>query len=114
MIGSWLGSYWTIKPLEVLFLSTASGSILYIVGELLHLGRKLNDEVVTASGLLAGFFLAFVTDLLILVASAILESLGFRQLLTVWRAGAFLDVFRQSKAWGRMERKGFTPGPHVA
>lgn len=69
MLGSWLGSYWTIKPVEVFFLSMASGSILYIIGELLHLGRKLKDEAVAASGLLIGFFLAFLTDLLILVSS---------------------------------------------
>lgn len=48
-----------------------------------------------------------VRHLLILIASAVLESLGFRQLLTVWRAGAFLDVLRKTKGWGRMERKGF-------
>lgn len=69
MLGSWLGSYWTIKPVEVFFLSMASGSILYIIGELLHLGRSMREETVTAAGLLIGFFLAFVTDLLILVSS---------------------------------------------
>ncbi len=69
VIGSWIGSYWTVKPVEVFFLSMASGSILYIVGELLHLGRKLKEETIAASGLLTGFFLAFVTDLLILISS---------------------------------------------
>jgi hypothetical protein len=48
-----------------------------------------------------------VHDLLLLVVSGILESLGFRQLLTVWRAGAFLDVLRGRTGWGFMERKGF-------
>ena len=69
LAGSLIGSLWTLKPLEILFLSMASGSILYVIGELLHLGRKLKDETVAASGLLAGFFLAFVTELLITVAS---------------------------------------------
>ena len=69
MLGAAIGSYWTIKPLEVFCLSMASGSILYIIGELLHLGRKLREESVAASGLLAGFFLAFITDLMIVVAS---------------------------------------------
>jgi cellulose synthase/poly-beta-1,6-N-acetylglucosamine synthase-like glycosyltransferase len=48
-----------------------------------------------------------VRHLLILVAAGVLESFGFRQLLTVWRAGAFIDVFRRNKGWGEMVRKGF-------
>ena len=69
LIGTLIGTWWTVKPLEIFFLSLASGSILYIIGELLHLGRKLKEEGVAAAGLLIGFFLAFVTDLLILVSS---------------------------------------------
>ncbi len=69
LLGSMIGSIWTLKPLEVFFLSMASGSILYVVGELLHLGRQMKDETVTASGLLAGFFLSFVTEVIITIAS---------------------------------------------
>jgi ZIP family zinc transporter len=69
IVGSMLGSLWTIKPLEIFCLSLASGSILYVIGELLHLGRKLRDEAVAASGLLVGFFLAFATEILIALAS---------------------------------------------
>jgi ZIP family zinc transporter len=69
MVGSVVGSFWTVKPLEIFCLSLASGSILYIIGELLHLGRKLKEEVIAAAGLLVGFFLAFVTELLILISS---------------------------------------------
>ncbi len=69
LLGSLIGSFWTLKHLESLFLSMASGSILYVVGELLHLGRKLKDETIASSGLLVGFFLAFLTELLITAAS---------------------------------------------
>jgi zinc transporter ZupT len=69
LLGSLIGSFWTLKPLEVFFLSMASGSILYVVGELLHLGRKLKDETVASTGLLVGFFIAFLTELLISAAS---------------------------------------------
>lgn len=69
LVGSIIGSVWTLKPLEVFFLAMASGSILYVVGELLHLGRKLKDETTAASGLLAGFFLAFITELVIKAGS---------------------------------------------
>jgi hypothetical protein len=33
--------------------------------------------------------------------------LGFRQLLTVWRAQAFWHLFRNGQVWGTMERQGF-------
>ncbi|OGR92263.1 MAG: hypothetical protein A2992_06540 [Elusimicrobia bacterium RIFCSPLOWO2_01_FULL_59_12] len=69
LIGTIIGTWWTVKPVEIFFLALASGSILYIIGELLHLGRKLKDETVAAAGLVLGFFLAFVTELLILVSS---------------------------------------------
>ncbi len=65
LLGSLLGSFWTLQSLQIFFLAMASGSILYVVGELLHLGRKLKDETVAAAGLLTGFFLAFVTELVI-------------------------------------------------
>jgi ZIP family zinc transporter len=69
LLGSLIGSFWTVKPLEVLFLSMASGSILYVIGELLHLGRQLKDDTVASAGLLAGFFLAFITELVITIGS---------------------------------------------
>src|SRR5882762_6081528 len=69
LLGSLIGSFWTVKPLEVLFLSMASGSILYVIGELLHLGRQLKDDTVASAGLLVGFFLAFITELVITIGS---------------------------------------------
>jgi cellulose synthase/poly-beta-1,6-N-acetylglucosamine synthase-like glycosyltransferase len=46
-------------------------------------------------------------NLFALIAAGILESLGFKQLLTVWRSMAFVDLFRGRKDWGEMERSGF-------
>lgn len=48
-----------------------------------------------------------IVDMLIMLASSVLESLGFRQLLTVWRCEAFITLFRGKHGWGAMERKGF-------
>ena len=59
-------------------------------------------------------------NLFALIAAGILESLGFKQLLTVWRSGAFIDLFRGRKGWGDMDRTGFDrpskrePQPTVA
>jgi cellulose synthase/poly-beta-1,6-N-acetylglucosamine synthase-like glycosyltransferase len=46
-------------------------------------------------------------DLLILMAVAVMENLGYRQINTLWRILAFRDFIRGNTAWGRMERRGF-------
>lgn len=46
-------------------------------------------------------------DVLQLLAAALIENVGLRQLLAVWRTRALVDVLRGRKGWGRMERKGF-------
>jgi len=62
-VGSLLGVRWTSEPIEILFLSLAAGAILYIVGELFHQGRRRGTPLLTTSGLLMGFFLAFGSSL---------------------------------------------------
>jgi cellulose synthase/poly-beta-1,6-N-acetylglucosamine synthase-like glycosyltransferase len=49
-----------------------------------------------------------VKNLAFLLIAAILENLGFRQLIAFWRAQAIIDLFRGVKTWGAMERKGFS------
>ncbi len=61
-VGAVIGGWWVNKPFETFCLALASGTILYIIGELLHLGRQLRNETVVAAGLLLGFFLAMGTD----------------------------------------------------
>ena len=51
-----------------------------------------------------------VRNLLTLIAASFIENLGFRQLLTFWRATAFLDLLRGNKSWGAMERQGLRNG----
>ena len=51
------------------------------------------------------------SDLARLVAASIIENIGFRQLLTVWRTRGLIDGLRGKKGWGAMERKGFG-SPH--
>lgn len=67
-LGALLGGVWTSEPLETFCLSLASGTILYIIGELLHLGRQLKEEAVVGIGLLVGFFVAMATDFLLIAA----------------------------------------------
>ncbi len=68
LLGAIVGGWWTSKPAEALFLALASGTVLYVVGELLHLGRQLKEESVVTIGLLVGFFVAVATELLLSVA----------------------------------------------
>lgn len=48
-------------------------------------------------------------DVLRLVWVAVIENLGFRQLLTLWRTQGLIDGIRKKKGWGAMERHGFKP-----
>jgi len=70
-LGAIIGGFWVNKPTEAFCLALASGTILYIVGELLHLGRQLREESVVAIGLLVGFFVALATDFLLIGASGL-------------------------------------------
>jgi ZIP family zinc transporter len=68
-VGAVIGGWWANEPTEVFCLALASGTILYIVGELLHLGRQLREESIVEVGLLVGFFVAMATDFLLIGAS---------------------------------------------
>lgn len=50
-------------------------------------------------------------NLLTLLLAAVVENLGFRQVLTVWRSMAYVDLLQGRRDWGRMERKGFSSSP---
>jgi cellulose synthase/poly-beta-1,6-N-acetylglucosamine synthase-like glycosyltransferase len=45
-------------------------------------------------------------DLGVLVAGAVLENLGYRQLTVWWRVRAFWQFWRGDLSWGAMERRG--------
>lgn len=53
-----------------------------------------------------------------LLAYAILENFGYRQLVALWRALALIDLARHKKAWGTQRRRGIggprEPGEHNA
>ena len=67
-LGTVVGGWWANKPFEAFCLALASGTILYIIGELLHVGRQLKEESVIGVGLLVGFFMAVVTDFVLIGA----------------------------------------------
>ena len=67
-LGAMLGGWWVNKPTEMFCLALASGTILYVIGELLHLGRQLKEDAVVGVGLLVGFIVAVATDFLLVAA----------------------------------------------
>ena len=72
-----LGSSLTFRLKEEYFatpalrnLALAAGSILYVVSELLHVGRRFQVPELVSWGVFAGFGLGFGTDLLLTWAGA--------------------------------------------
>jgi cellulose synthase/poly-beta-1,6-N-acetylglucosamine synthase-like glycosyltransferase len=53
-------------------------------------------------------------DVIRLFVVAIVENLGFKQLMTYWRTEGLIDGFKGKTGWGKMERKGFGTAPVAA
>jgi hypothetical protein len=45
-------------------------------------------------------------DMALLIAAAMLENFGYRQLTVWWRVRAFWEFWRGDLSWGVMERRG--------
>lgn len=86
-------------PFFLLFLTLA-----ILLGTVLSVASVVLDEVAYRR-------FPRLSQLLTLVAFALMENVGYRQLTVWWRVMAFLDYWRGNKSWGTMERKGFArPG----
>jgi ZIP family zinc transporter len=62
-LGTVLGYSFYSEALFVLFLALAGGSIFYVMGELLHVGRRFELRELAMWGIVLGFLLSFGTDL---------------------------------------------------
>jgi ZIP family zinc transporter len=65
--GTLLGTTYQSELVFVGFLTLAAGAILYVIGEVLPVGRRLSWEL-TLWGLLTGFVLGLATDLILALA----------------------------------------------
>jgi ZIP family zinc transporter len=70
LVGTLIGYQFTSAAISVLFLALAAGAILYVIGELQHVGRKIGAHDIGMLGLLTGFLIAFGTDLVLHAAGA--------------------------------------------
>jgi ZIP family zinc transporter len=69
-LGTMVGQVVTSPLLGVAFLALAAGSILYVVAELLHVGRRFQAPELVSWGVCVGFVAGFGTDMLLSWAGA--------------------------------------------
>jgi zinc transporter, ZIP family len=69
-LGTLIGQSFVNDTLYLAFLALAAGSILYVVIELLGVGRKLGHKELATWGILLGIFAGFATDLVLVAAGA--------------------------------------------
>jgi ZIP family zinc transporter len=69
-LGTLVGSVWVSEAVSIVFFALAAGSILYVVMELLNVGRVLASKTLVTWGVLFGLFLGFATDFILVAAGA--------------------------------------------
>lgn len=70
VVGTAIGQTWVSDAASVAFLGLAAGSILYVVVELLAVGRAVGGKQALATGVLVGLVLGFATDFVLVAAGA--------------------------------------------
>lgn len=68
-LGTWIGYLASSTYFSVAFLAVAAGALLYVLNELFNLGRRISTPSTFAWGLLAGFLVAYTTDLFLTAVS---------------------------------------------
>jgi zinc transporter, ZIP family len=69
-LGTLLGQFWVNESVSIIFFALAAGSILYVVMELLNVGRLLSSKTLVTWGVFVGLFLGFATDFILKASGA--------------------------------------------
>ncbi len=69
-LGTVIGYHFVSTALSVLFLSLAIGAILYVIGELYNGARRTGFKYIGAWGMVAGFLVAYATELILELVGA--------------------------------------------
>ncbi len=69
-VGAMVGYELTTTPMVVLFLALAAGAIIYVLGELFNVTRRLGTPYPSALGLVTGFAAGYLTNLLLIALGA--------------------------------------------
>ena len=75
-LGAMIGGFWVHALVELLFLSLATGSLVYVLRELLRIRLRALSAVGVTSALAIGLFVAFGTELVVDVAQSGLARAG--------------------------------------
>ena len=70
LLGTLVGFSYTSELLSVLFLALAGGAVVFVVNELLGVGRKLGAPAWGGWGITLGFLAGFLTELILAYAGA--------------------------------------------
>ena len=68
--GTLVGQFWVSEAVSILFFALAAGSILYVVMELLNVGRVLSSKTLVTWGIFFGLVLGFGTDFILKASGA--------------------------------------------
>jgi zinc transporter, ZIP family len=68
--GTLVGQFWVSEAVSIVFFALAAGSILYVVMELLNVGRVLASKTLVTWGVMFGLFLGFGTDFILKATGA--------------------------------------------
>jgi ZIP family zinc transporter len=68
--GTLVGQFWVSEAVSIVFFALAAGSILYVVMELLNVGRVLASKTLVTWGVMLGLFLGFGTDFILKASGA--------------------------------------------
>lgn len=69
-LGTIVGMVFHSTLISVLFLALAAGAIIYVVAELLGVARRANAPYLVMCGLVLGFMLGYMTDMIVSFAGA--------------------------------------------
>lgn len=69
-LGTLVGQFWVSEAVSIVFFALAAGSILYVVMELLNVGRVLASKTLVTWGVMLGLFLGFGTDFILKATGA--------------------------------------------
>src|SRR5713101_962517 len=67
-LGTLVGQFWVNESVSIIFFALAAGSILYVVMELLNVGRVLSSKTLVTWGIFFGLVLGFGTNFILVAA----------------------------------------------
>ena len=69
-LGTIVGYQFVSALLSVLFLTLAAGAIIYVIAEMLNVGRRIGFKELATVGIFVGFLLGYGTDLILTISGA--------------------------------------------